>query len=461
MLFANRLVILGFGSIGQGVLPLILRHIEINPDQITIITGDKRGEKIAKKYGVNFFINPLTRDNYKSVLKPFLKKGDVLLHLAVDVSSNDIIDFCQQKKVIYLDTCTEVWSNSASNVNEHLNYTLREGALNLKKKYGAHSTTAVITLGANPGLVSCFVKEALVQIARDTGVFKSIPTSRKGWAMLAKKLNIKTIHIAEEDTQVCVSPKNHGEFVNSWSVDSFIVESLQMPELGWGSHEKYFPTDGERFTFGCKAAISLKRKGMSTLVRTWTPLGGNQVGFLITHNESISIADYLTIGSGDNPKYRPTVHFAYTPCDDARRSLQEFDVRGWKQQDKQRVIIGDVVKGVDELGVLLMGHKKQSYWYGSRLSIKDARKLAPNNNATSLQVSAGVLAGMIWAIKNPNCGIVEPEEIPHEEILRIAKPYLGIMIGEYSDWTPLQGRIKHFAEDVDENDPWQFKNFLV
>ena len=37
--FSGRLVMLGCGSIGQGVLPLILRHIDITPAQITIVTG--------------------------------------------------------------------------------------------------------------------------------------------------------------------------------------------------------------------------------------------------------------------------------------------------------------------------------------------------------------------------------------------------------------------------------------
>ena len=37
--FTGRMVMLGFGSIGQGVLPLILRHIAIKPSQITIIAG--------------------------------------------------------------------------------------------------------------------------------------------------------------------------------------------------------------------------------------------------------------------------------------------------------------------------------------------------------------------------------------------------------------------------------------
>jgi homospermidine synthase len=115
--------------------------------------------------------------------------------------------------------------------------------------------------------------------------------------------------------------------------------------------------------------------------------------------------------------------------------------------------------------VLLMGHGKGAYWYGSQLSIDQTRVLAPYNNATSLQVAASVLGAMVWAIENPEKGLVEADEIDHTRVLEIARPYLGIISGEYSKWTPLEGRTPAdnplFSQDVDLEDPWQFKNFRV
>ena len=55
--FPGRLVILGFGSIGQGVLPLILRHIDIAPSQITIVTAEERGHPEATELGIRFVID--------------------------------------------------------------------------------------------------------------------------------------------------------------------------------------------------------------------------------------------------------------------------------------------------------------------------------------------------------------------------------------------------------------------
>lgn len=124
-------------------------------------------------------------------------------------------------------------------------------------------------------------------------------------------------------------------------------------------------------------------------------------------------------------------------------------------------MVEEITTGIDELGVLLMGHAKGAYWYGSRLSIEETRKLVPHNNATSLQVTVAVLAGLVWAIENPTAGPVEADELDHKRILEICMPYLGEVVGAYSDWTPLQRRGALFPEAVDASDPWQFKNFRV
>lgn len=185
-------------------------------------------------------------------------------------------------------------------------------------------------------------------------------------------------------------------------------------------------------------------------------------GFLITHNESISIADYYTLRDASGAvTYRPTSHYAYHPCDDAVLSIHELAGKNWQMQPEKRLMTDEIVHGMDELGVLLMGHAKGAYWYGSRLTIEEARRVVPHNNATSLQVTAAVLAGVIWAIENPREGVVESDEIDHERALAICAPYLGDVVGAYSDWTPLQDRAVLFPEDVDSSDPWQFKNFRV
>ncbi len=465
--FPGRIVFIGFGSIGQGVLPLILRHIGgVKPERVTIITADDAGQEEAAKHGIRFLKQPLTRDNYKRILDPLVGRGDFLLNVSVDVSSLALIKLCWEKGALYLDTCIEPWPGGYTDptipISKRSNYALREEALQLRTGGNQRAPTAVITHGANPGLVSHFVKQALVNIARDSKLEAGDPSTREEWGRLAQKLNVSVIHIAERDTQVSSRPKEVNEFVNTWSVDGFVSEGSQPAELGWGSHERNFPRDGARHDFGCQAAIYLNQPGAATRVRTWTPKAQHFHGFLITHGESISIADYFTVRDGMNVAYRPTVHYAYHPCDNAVLSAHEFAGRNWRLQDRKRIMMDDILpKGIDELGVLLAGHKKNAYWYGSQLSIDEARKLAPYNNATSLQVTVACLSGMIWAIENPSRGLVEPDEMDYKRNLEICMPYLGPVVGEYTDWNPLFDRGRLFPEDLDKSDPWQFKNVRV
>jgi homospermidine synthase len=287
------------------------------------------------------------------------------------------------------------------------------------------------------------------------------PADHQEWAALARKLDVKVIHIAERDTQVAAQRKERGEFVNTWSVEGFFDEGLQPCELGWGSHEKHWPDDALRHGFGCDAAIMLNRPGVATRVRSWTPLEGPYHGFLVTHAEAISIPDHLTVRENGAVVYRPTVHYAYHPCDDAVASLHEVAGKNWKLQPQQRIIRDDITEGMDELGVLLMGNARGVYWFGSRLDIDQTRKLTPYNNATSLQVVAGILGAMAWALQNPDAGVVEPDDIDHEVVLAEATPYLGEVVGVWGDWTPLKDRNPLFPEPMDREDPWQFLNFRV
>jgi homospermidine synthase len=462
--FPGCLVMLGLGSIGQAMLPLLQRELGIKPSRMRIVTASPDESGIAAEFGVEMTATALNESNYEAVLEPLLGQGDFLLNLSVDVCSLALIRFCRQRGAFYLDTCNEPWpghyDNPELSLSRRSNYSLREEALafRLDKRSGP---TAVLTQGANPGLVSALTQRALLNMAADTRMAVDRPTCYEEWAQLARRLNVQAIHIAERDSQTTLKRKRRGEFVNTWSVEAFVDEGLQPAELGWGSHEKHWPADAGRHGFGCDAAIFLNRPGIATRVRSWTPLEGPYHGFLVTHSESISIADHLTLRDSGRVVYRPTVYYAYHPCDDAVLSLHELAGRNWKMQHRHRILRDEISEGMDELGVLLMGNARGVYWYGSRLSIEQARAIAPYNNATSLQVVAGILGGMVWALRNPDAGLVEPDDLDHETVLEIAQPYLGDVVAQWGDWNPLQGRSPLFAEATDAQDPWQFLNFQV
>ena len=462
--FKGKILMVGFGAVGQGTLPLILRHIDMPKENIKIITGEDWGRDIAQEYGIAFGVEPLVRENTLSVLDRELKPGDFLFNASFDVSSLALIEYCTQRGILYLDACIEPWAGGHRDTSvpaaRRTNYAFRELAKEIGKRY-PKGATCVTMHGANPGLVSHFVKQALLNIAQDTGAGLPEPTTKDQWARFAMRLGVKTVQIAERDRQVTSRRKEWGEFVNTWSSGAFVGESLQPAELGWGTHEKHWPREGMEFGFGCGSSIYLNRPGCTTRVRSWAPKEGPFQGWLISHGEAHSIPDYFTVWENGRAIYRPTCYYAYHPCDDAVLSLHEMVGHNYTMQPRTRLLREDIADGFDELGVLIMGPQRGAYWYGSQLSIHEARRLCPHNNATSLQVNAPALGAMIWAMRNPNAGVVEPDDLDFRSVLELSMPYLGPVLGVYSDWTPLEGRAKYYPEDVDRDDPWQFKNFLV
>src|SRR2546423_1923206 len=341
---SGPIVMIGFGSIGKGTLPLIERHFTYDKSRFVIIDPHEDGE-IAEQHGVRFMKQAITRDNYREVLVPLLTAGGgqgFCVNLSVDTSSVDIMSMCREIGALYIDTVVEPWLGFYFDRNigpeKRSNYALRETLLAAKHK----------------------------------------------------------------------SP------------------------------------------------------GGTTGVRSWCQPPGAKYGFRVTHSESISIADYLTVRDGAHVIYRPTCHYAYHPANDAVLSLHEMFGATGKMQPKWHILDeNEIEDGIDELGVLLYGHPRNAYWYGSQLSIEETRGIAPYQNATGMQVSSAVLAGMGWALENPTAGIVEADELDFRRCLEIQPPELGPVKGFYTDWTPLTDRPGLFPEDIDESDPWQFRNVLV
>ena len=304
--------------------------------------------------------DPPDAGNHRRVLEPLVGAGDFLLNLSVDVSSTAMAAFCHELGALYLDTVVEPWGGvdfDRACRRRALQLCPAREMLKLRRELGP-GPTAVSAQGANPGLVSSCSRRPALIAARDTGLPHAAPSDRPRLGAPVPRLGVKAIHIAERDTQAARTPKRAGEFVNTWSIDGFLSEGVGQPaELGWGTHERHFPSGGMRHRSGCGSAIYLSQPGAATRVRTWTPHAGPIHGFLVTHNEAISISDYLTLRDGDTVLYRPTVHYAYHPCDDAVLSLHEMAGRAWQPPQEQRILMEEITSGMDELGVLLMGHQ--------------------------------------------------------------------------------------------------------
>lgn len=425
----NRIIIVGFGSIAQALLPLLKENYDAE-----IIIFDKETDEtridIAKEYGALLHKNLITPNNYNNVLAPLLNNRSFLLNLAVSVSTQALIDIAQKHDALYLDTCIEPWDYGSTSDNYASNHYLRES---LKKHVANRTgkTTAIVAHGANPGFISILLKKAMLEMASINGLGDR-PTVQSEWAVLAEKLELQVIQISERDTQVSSMPRETRAFICTWSVDGFITECLQPAELGWGSHEKSIPL-GARIN-GC--SLELCEQGREVGVKSWSPNYLEFHAFLLTHNESLSIAEYLTIGDTKAPQYRPTVYYAYHPCDQAVDSMHLLNYGEENQILTKHVLKNSITSGIDELGIFLISKKYKSFWLGSNLSIGKAKKMAKYNSATSLQVVSSIVAGMKWSEQHPVRGVIESESLDWQYIYDFAESYWQPIVKQETDWRP-------------------------
>lgn len=477
--FNGKIFILGCGSVGQCTLPLLLKHLDVNPCSITIMDFDANRSRIAPflQQGVNFVQDKLTPQNYAQILQKYLKAGDLFIDLSYNVDTLEIIDWCHKHGVLFINTSVEMWDPyNEVEAKKTTDLTLYARQMQLRKQIAQWETTkgptCILDHGANPGLISHFVKQGLIDISQKI-LKESSQNSRKSelekalkendFAQLASLIGLKTIHVSEKDTQITNHPKRVNEFVNTWSIPGFLEEGRAPAEMGWGTHEFILPNNAIVHENGPRNQICLTQRGMDTWVRSWVP-SGEIIGMVIRHGEAFGLSDYLTVWNEDQPIYRPTVHYAYCPCDAAINSLHEYKMRHLQAQDSLRILCDDIVDGSDELGALLLGHDCEAWWIGSVLDIHEARKLVPHQNATTVQVAIGVTAAVIYAIRHPNEGVCLPEQMDHHEILSIAKPYLGKFISTQVNWNPLKdiNNLLDYGEEApSEEEKWQFSTFVI
>jgi Homospermidine synthase len=478
MEFKHNIVMIGHGIVAQALLPMLVKHLRTPCANIVVIDFVDRTATLAPwiEKGLRFFHERVTPFSLARLLSTHARPGDLIVDLAWSVEFFDIVQWAHDNDVLYVNASLESWDPTAEmhrkpTLDKTL-YSRYTKLLPLVERWRGGST-AVVDHGSNPGLVSHFAKAGLLDIAEALLREEKLPPARKrkierlieneSFAHLARELEVKVIHCSESDTQRADKAKSPDEFVSTWSPEGMWEESISPCEIGWGTHEKWLPPLATRPTSGPGNQIVLPQMGLNTWVRSWVP---NQeiVGMVVTHGESFGLSHALTVRENDHVVYRPTVHYAYQPCNDSLVSAHELRARNYELHPKTRILTNEIVTGQDTMGALIMGHRFRSWWTGSILSISEARKKIPGVNATAVQVAAGVLAGIVWAIRNPKRGLCLPEDLPHREILDIARPYLGTISSERSDWTPLRGHRVYFEEGseshIDRSDPWQFRNFL-
>jgi len=415
----------------------MIRDLKFDPKTINIVDFRDNRHRVADvlAMGVGYEQDRVTRDNLDSFLSARVGNGDILLDLAWNIDGPTIIEWCRDHGVRYLNTSVELWDPyqdmQTTTPQDRTLYVRHQEMRKMIERWGSNNgPSAVVEHGANPGMVSHLVKQALVDIT--TALLKDGKAGSRAAALqaaleaeqfnvLAQLTGTKVIHIAERDTQITNKPKEVNEFCNTWSVEGFYEEGIAPAELGWGTHEKWMPKNAhEHHDDGPRNQICIAQPGMETWVRSWVPSGQN-LGMVIRHGESYTMCKHLTVKN---------------------------------------------ISGRDELGVLLMGHDYKSWWTGSLLDIDQARSILPGQSATTLQVGGSVVAAVRWLLTYPTAGVCVPDDLPWRELLEWTSPYIGQIHSAAADWTPLSERFDPFPgfgnDDslLDHSDPWQFVNFL-
>jgi homospermidine synthase len=485
--FTGSVVFFGFGGVAECTLPVLIRHLNLDFHKVTVIDMLDKSEVIKNwtDKGVTFVQRDIVKENFEVTISEFLKSGDLLIDVCYDIDCGTILVWCREHKILYVNTSVEEWDffegfDKRTPYDKSLYVRQQELDDEINKWPDNKGTTAILDMGANPGLISHFMKQGLLDLAKARKV-STKPTERNDYATLAKNIGVKVVLDTERDTQLSVRPKEVDEFVGTWSVLGLVEEATSPAELGWGTHEDVLPEHATIPDKGPKNQIFISQMGMHTLVRGFVPSdpkispadgvrkvdGYEIIGTLIRHGEAYTISKFLTTKDG---KYRPTVYYCYLPCDSTVASLREFASYNYcNENDRkpyhQRILYdNDILSGSDTLGVMIGGYDDDHVWWcGTSLNIEDARVLCPLQNATTIQVAIGLVAGICWMLENPNRGVCRPEDLDTAFVLAVAKPYLGTFISQEFEWSPARNFVNSYEErtdcEIDKKNLWAFRNF--
>ncbi len=458
--FTGSFVMIGCGSIGRALLPMLFKLVIFN--KLTIIDRldiRKHIKTYIKKPNVSFHRIEITKSNYAKVLREYLSPGDMLIDVAYDIGTYELVEFCHTHGVMFTNMSVEEFDRVDVKDRKyqditlyHRNQTIRK----LARGWAEPGPTILPDLGENPGMISTFCKKGLYDIAchviKSSGASAELKAKLRDcikhgyYKHLAYLLGVKTIHITEKDTQITNKPKQPNEYVNTWSVSGFAEECVwACSEAGWGTHEKKLPKDAYEYPNGERNQIYFKNHGCDKYIRSWQ-LSGPYIGMLVRHGESYSISSRLTLYKEElnhprnyvhdplrhkdmqNPIYRPSVYFVYLPCDGGMASIHEMRAHGYQLGENLRNLYADIVSGMDEIACLFVGDFGV-WWTGTSLDIHETRATIDINkndiNATGMQAAGSMISGIIYAINHPNVGVCYPDDIDWKEHYKIARMFQG------------------------------------
>ncbi len=473
--FDGKIVQFGFGAVGKSFYEKVSKEIKFNENNYFVITRDKEEFEAYINLGgmvANFIAIEVNKDNFCQIFEKYLSSGDLLIDFADTVGTKDICNWCATNNIMYINTGEADWPENWYSI-------LTENKIknHMKEKYkntnNLNKAPIVLQHGNNPGLVSHFVKAGLEYIVntqyKKDKYLKALIKSNK-FNEVAYKLGLKIIHVNDIDLQEINDSYDDSKLFNTWCIDSFFFEMLSEATINIGTHEKIDFEDECKLVDYEDGFLEFKKLAVEKKCRTYYP-NGEFEGFLVPHEETITIANSLEVKRNGKTIYRPSVLFLYSPCYYARKYLKKAKVNEYPNPDPTKpldcenengntVVRGytypkyaeiiykeKISKGTEYVGVLLIGENFEPVWVGNRIELSFLYKNKKDSywqTPTITPVAMSALAAICWMIKNKDRGgIYFPDDInDYKYILKIAEKYISKTIYKTFKKEELEEKLK-------------------
>ena len=483
--FEGKILQFGFGAVGKSFYEKLSKEINYNENNYYVITREEYEFEAYVNLGgltTNFKVCEINKDNFKEIFSNYLSKGDLLIDFADTVGTKDICKWCAENNIMYINTGEADWpENWYSIFNENVKKQQLRKELSKLPEYNQHPI--VLQHGNNPGLVSHFVKSAIEYIIKTQ--HKKDKQSKKllkehKFNKIAEYLKIKMIHVNDIDLQQVKEEVTPNKLISTWCIDSFFFELLSEATQNIGTHELIDNENECRLLDYEKGFLEYKDLAAETKCRTYYPNGYFE-GYLVPHEETITIANYLEVKENDKVKYRPSVMFLYSPCTAAQEYLKVSKVNEYPNPDPNKpqdinnpngtsIIRGHIYpneyeiiyqekisSGTEYVGVLLIGENFKPVWVGNRVEMPYLYKKKKDSywqTPTITPVAASALAATCWMIKNKDKGgIYFPDEIEdYKYIIKLAEKYISKTIYKTFDRNLIEQELKIDFSNIQSKD---------
>ena len=441
----GRIVQLGFGAVGRSFFEKVKKEIKFDEYQYFVVTKNKAEYEAYINLGgisSNFSIEDINRENYKELFSKYLREGDLLIDFIDNVGTREFVEWCAEHNVMYINTGETDWAEIWYSIfEEHDKKALLQEKY--RKEKGKNKYPIVVHHGNNPGLVSHFVKAGIdyiisSQFKKDKHL-KSL--SKEGrYNEIAKEIGIKMIHVNDIDNQKIKGEFDENVLISPWCVDSYWCEMLSEATFDVGTHEIIDYEDETRVYEKEKGYLEFQKYAVDKVYNTYYP-HGQFGGHMVPHEETVSIANSLTVKENGKVVYRPSVMFLYSPCEYASKFLKQAkgkevkdpkdNVRGYAFPEKWEILYAEKIEsGVEYVGVLILGDKFDPVWVGNRVEtsfLAKDKKTSYWQTPTITPVAMSALAGVCWMLKNKDKGgIYFPDDIKeYQDIIKTAEKYIS------------------------------------